>query len=167
MKKIISLLVLMLFVFTGIKAQQQKEFIIAESYPDLKSLELARSAFFSKKIYTPADNDPDKDYDFYMRRSKDMRTVGLITLGGGLVFAGIGLIYGLKDNPTDGDQSTFIFSSIAGGALGIASIPFMISAYSNRNKAKLVLSKQNTGFGLPSKVSRGITGITLAICIGK
>jgi hypothetical protein len=111
---------------------------------------------------------PDKDYDFYMRRSKNHRIVGWSTLIGGVVLSGIGLLianadYGYNDN----GSSTAGVLTVAGAVSGIVSIPFMIMASAYKRKAKLMVGNQKTGFGLPANVSQDITGITLQIPLGK
>lgn len=43
----------------------------------------------------------------------------------------------------------------------------MISATVNKQKAKLMLDNQKTGFGVPSNVGKNIPSVTMVIPIGK
>ncbi len=123
---------------------------------------------FSKNAYTAGKYGPDRDADFYLHRSKSQRTVGWVTLGGGLLLSGIGLLLINGDVTTsNSNESTAAVLFITGAASGIASIPFMIMASANRHKAKLLMAKQKTGFGAPPNAGKYITGITMTIPFGK
>ena len=126
----------------------------------------------TKKIFVPAAryivNDSTltvKDHTFYMQKSKNQRTVGLVLLGTGLLASGIGLLVATNSNSFD-QSETAAYCFVIGAATGIASIPFMVIAHVNRNRAKLSLSSQKTGFGIPFK-SGDMTGLTLSMNIGK
>ena len=154
MKKIILILGLIIVTQLQTKAQQEKQFIAAANYTTLKSM------------YSSGNNLPDKDYDYYMRKRKNNLTAGLVTLGAGVVFSGIGLLIGTKTNASFDDAATGAVITIIGAASGIASIPCMIMATVYKNKAKVQLSTQKTGFGVPPGVSKDIVGITFKIGIG-
>ncbi|MFM6925103.1 MAG: hypothetical protein ACKOU7_06340 [Ferruginibacter sp.] len=116
----------------------------------------------------PAYGKPDKDADFYNRRSKNYRIVGWSTLGGGIVLSGIGLLLANGDYATNNANSnTAGIVTLAGAVSGVVSIPFMIMASAYKHKAKAMLGSQKTGFGVPANVSKDIVGITFQIPLGK
>lgn len=168
MKKIILILVLIITIQLQTKAQQEKQFVVANYVTALNSSVLPWKNTNSKKLYNTAANDTDKDHDFYMRRSKTYRIAGWSTLGAGLLLSGIGLLVANGDYATNNANSnTAATLTIAGATSGIVSIPFMIMASAYKHKARLMVSNQKTGFGVPSNVSKDIAGITMSIAIGK
>lgn len=141
------------------KAQQENQFIAVNSSNTVKPVFL----------FSPDYSDPGKDYDYYMRKSKRSRNTGLILLGGGVLFSGVGALLSFGDNNKSYSESRVdagIAMLFTGAAAGIASIPFMAIALGRKNKAKAMMSSQKTGFGVPSNVSKDITGITFSISIG-
>jgi hypothetical protein len=105
-----------------------------------------------------------KDYAYYMQKSKNHRTTGLVLLGAGVLASGIGLL--LATNPNSYDQSeTAAVCFVIGFITGVTSIPFMATALGYRNKAKLMISTQKTGYGFPRKYGKDLTGLTLSIPI--
>ena len=167
MKKLISILVLIIATQLETKAQQVKLFIVTARYASLKPLAIPGDNTFSKKMDTSGNNLPVKNYDYYMRKRKSALTTGLVTLGVAVVFSGIGLLVANNKNISENDFETGALLLIAGVASGIASFPFLIMADVYKYKAKLHLSSQKTAFGVPSNVSKSITGITLSIPLGK
>ena len=155
MKKSILVLGLILSISIESKAQLQSQFIVATGYNTTKQVSLSATHY----------SGPEKDYDFYLRRSKNYRNVGWATLIGGVVLSGVGILLATGD--TYGASTTPVVFLIAGAASGIVSIPFMIMASVTGHKAKLMLTNQKTGFGVPPHVSKDITGITFQIPFGK
>lgn len=174
MKKIILILALIITAQLQTTAQQEKQFVVANYVTALNSSVLPWKNTNSKKLYNTSANGTDKDHDFYMRRSKTYRIVGWSTLGGGIVLSGIGILIAsnsesgvdIYGNVTNDNATTAAVITIAGAVSGIVSIPFMIMASVNKHKAKVMVSSQKTGFGVPSSVSKDITGITMSIPIG-
>ena len=154
MKKIILILGLIIVTQLETKAQQEKQFMAVGHY----------TSFNAK--YSPGNNLPEKDYAYYKQKRKDNLTAGLVTLGAGLALSGIGWISASNSTSIDTDVTAAILL-IAGAASGIASIPLMIMAGVYGHKAKLEFKNQKTGFGVPSKMRKNITGITMSIPIGK
>ncbi len=112
-------------------------------------------------------NAPEKDYDFYMKKARNHRTVGWATLVGGVVLSGVGLLLANADYATSSEQVDAAATlTVAGAVSGIVSIPFMVMGSVYRHKAKMMLSSQKTGFGVPVKPGN-ITGISVFIPIGK
>ena len=167
MKKIILILALIITAQLQTKAQQEKQFITVTHYSTSKAMALSQDNTFSKNMYSPGNNLPVKDYDYYMRKRKNNLTAGWVTLGAGVVLSGIGLLVSTSGNASFDDAATGGVITIIGAASGIASIPCMIMATVYKHKAKVQLSSQKTGFGVPSKVGKSITGITMSIPIGK
>ena len=135
-------------------AQHESQFTVTAYY------NTATPVLFSSPLYP----GPNKDYDFYMRRNKNYRNVGWATLIGGVLLSGVGIL--VASNQYYGSSTAGVLV-VAGAVSGIVSIPFMIMASVYKHKAKLMVSNQKTGFGLPSNMNKDITGITLQIPLGK
>ncbi len=166
MKKII-LAILLVIGFTNVtKAQQESS---GTRFSTVQTQALPQGNMFLKNSYSFFNNAPEKDHDFYMHRSKTQRTIGLVLLGGGVLISGVGALLAFDNaevyNQSRGNTGAALL--IVGAAAGIASIPFMILAHASHNKARAMVTTQPTGFGVPSKVSKNITGITMSIPIGK
>ena len=158
MKKSILMLSVIFLVNMELKAQQESQFIATGSFSS------ANAIFLNAPNYS----GPDKDADYYFRKSKNHRIVGWATLGGGIVLSGIGLLITNGDYATNNANSnTAGVLTVAGAVSGIVSIPFMIMASVYKHKAKAMVSSQKTGFGVPGNVSKDIVGITLQIPLGK
>lgn len=166
MKKIILILSVIFLISNESKAQQKKQEIASTSYTLHKGNTVIKDNLSFNLSNNPGYHGPAKDYDYYMRKKKNHLTAGLVTLGAGVVLSGIGLITASNSTSFDTDATAGILL-VAGAASGIASIPLMIMAHVYGHKAKLELSNQKTGFGVPPKVSKNITGITMTIPIGK
>ena len=165
MKKIILILSVIFLISNESKAQQEKQQIASAGY----NLHKSNTVIKNNLPFNFSDNTgyhgPAKDYDYYMRKRKNNLTAGLVTLGAGLVLSGIGLITSTNSKSFDNDATAGVLF-IAGAASGIASIPLMIMSGVYGHKAKLELSKQKTGFGVPRGGSKDIVGITFKIGIG-
>ncbi len=162
MKKLNLLAVAMLFIQLQTSAQQEKQSDVAFGYQTLKGnvVNLANSK------YESANYSDLKDYAYYLQKKKNNLTAGLVTLGAGLAFSGIGLITASNSSNIDSDVTAAVFL-IVGAASGIASIPLMVMANVYGHKAKISLSNQKTGFGLPSRADKNIAGLTISIPFGK
>jgi hypothetical protein len=158
MKKSILMLSMICFINMESKAQQENWFITANS------LIIANPVSLS----IPAYNTPNKDADYYFRKSKNNRAVGWATLGGGILLSGIGLLLANGDYATNNANSnTADVLTIAGAVSGIVSIPFMIMAGVYKHKAKVMVSSQKTGFGVPQNVDKNIMDVTISLPIGR
>lgn len=116
-------------------------------------------------LKTGFDDPITKDYDFYIQKSKNQRAAGWVLLGGGVLLSGVGLLIGANSSATFSQAETGVIIMGVGALAGLGSIPLMIMAHVNKNKAKLMLSNQKTGFGVPPNVSKDIRGITLSFPI--
>ncbi|HAO46577.1 MAG TPA: hypothetical protein DCQ97_06600 [Chitinophagaceae bacterium] len=109
-----------------------------------------------------------------MRKSRNQRTAGWCFVGAGAV----GLVVGLASFPKDGDilfpsaeeetkadRATTI--TVIGSALMLGSIPFFVLSNVNKRKARISVSSQSTGLGIPPGVSKYVTGVSLIIPVGK
>lgn len=159
MKKLILMLGVIFLINMESRAQLDSHFIAASDLTRSKQV-----SFFSATSPSPV-----KDYDFYMRRSKKMRTTGLVLLGSGVVLSGVGalLSFGNNDIANNSAGGVGAVLLIAGAASGITSIPFMSLALASHNKARALVDSKKTGYGVPSNVSKDIVGITLQIPLGK
>ena len=157
MKKSILMLSVIFLINMESKAQLQSQFIATNSLSNTKPVSLSQSY-----------SGPDKDADYYFRKSKNHRIVGWATLSAGIILSGIGLLSANGDYASsDGGSSTAGVLTVVGAVSGIVSIPFMVMASVYKHKAKAMLSSQKTGFGVPGNVSKDIVGITLQIPLGK
>jgi hypothetical protein len=165
MKKFILISGVLIFTLLQAKAQQGKQEIASTSNTLYKGNTVIKDNLSLNFSTYTGYQVPDKDYDYYMRKKKNNLTAGLVTLGSGLLLSGIGLITATNSTSFDTDMTAGILL-IAGAASGIASIPLMIMSHVYGHKAKLELSNQKTGFGVPPNVSKDIVGITCKIAIG-
>lgn len=111
------------------------------------------------------------DYNLYKKRARTHRTIGLSLLGAGVVLGATGIIVasaddsdantGFGERNDDAAATLFLFSA----ATGVASIPFMILAHANNHKARAIL--KNQGAYIPGKGTVPVSGVTVAIQIGK
>lgn len=167
MKKLI-VIVLFCSGFTIVKAQQNNILQTKDAYPDQlnKSFVQSKTLLIGDNPFN--ENGPDKDYNYYNRKSRNQRITGLSLLGGGLVLSGIGVLLVTSSsqnyNNSGKDYTAVVLFGI-GAAAGLASIPFMIMAHSSKNKARATLSTQK--IFIPGKADKYITGLTVSIPIGK
>lgn len=167
MKKLFFFLGLILLNTGNLHAQQQSQPItlVAKSFISFKKLNDIN--MIEGKNYLTMNYGPDKDPEFYKRRSKNYRIVGWSTLGAGIVLSGIGILLASGDYATNNANSnTAGVLTVAGAASGVVSIPFMIMASVYKHKAKAMVENQKTGFGMPPNVGSYITGITVTIPLG-
>lgn len=181
MKKLI--LVALLFVsFRSVTNAQQVNIGLLQNETAATEMPVSKiilnSSYFSfEKNALPATPDPDPAYDkaYYLKKSRNNRIASLCLAGGGLVIAGIGALTFPKnydpiwendsDTESKADASTALI--VIGCAAMLSSIPFTVMASVNKRKANVMVSGQKTGFGTPPNVGKHITGITMAISIGK
>lgn len=109
----------------------------------------------------------------YLQKSRNQRTAGWCFVGAGAIGLAIGLasfpkgdiLFPSDEDAAKADRATTI--TIIGSALLIGSTPFFILSNVNKRKARLSISSNNTGFGVPPGVGKTITGISLSMPIGK
>ena len=164
MKKLILIAFLIAAVYINAKAQHKTgpADFAGTNYSKNKTLTTMVSSSIAVTSF-----GPDKNYDFYMHRSKNERIVGWSTLGGGLLLGAAGILAASSEKTYNNGKNYLpgvLF--VASAASGLVSIPFMVLASVNKNKAKALLSSQKTGFGVPKSVSNSIVGITLTIQLG-
>jgi len=170
MKKCILIAGVMFFTMLQAKAQQEKQFIATGNPATIKITTLPGDNLFGKNIYTSGYGGPTKDYDYYNRTSRTLRITGLSLLGAGLILGGAGIIVASSKHTNDYNaevraERTNRTLFVSSAAAGIASIPLMVMASVYKHKAKLMISNQKTGFGVPSNMSRDITGISLVFAL--
>ncbi len=94
------------------------------------------------------NSSPQVSYDYYMLKQKQNKTAAWIFLGGGVAVTVVGAAIGsnaAEKNPLgtlslrDEGAKAGILLIVIGGASTLASIPFFISAGSNKRKAMLAL----------------------------
>jgi len=169
MKKIILALTCVAAIGMTTKAQQTEPSKTIGNYTAARTFLLVPTTTVLENKLTSASNGYDKDYNFYNRRSRNMRIAGLSLLGGGLVLGVSALLVSGNDYSTysDSRDRTITTLFVLSAATGIASIPFMVLAHVNKSKARLAMKNQPTGFGVPANVHKNITGLTMSIPIGK
>ena len=167
MKRII--LISFILLYAGISSNAQ---FTSGNHLVAKTNFVSPGSFFSAGKYNsvPAENNKAD----YLKKSRDLKTAGWCFVGAGAVGLAIGLasfpknadiIFTSEEDQAKADRATTI--TIIGSALMIGSLPFFIIANANKKKAKLAVGSQRTGFGVPATVSKGITGVSVMIPIGK
>lgn len=157
MKKTIHIAGLFLAIQFTVKAQSN--FVIARV--DKTSL-TAKTNF----LYN-ASTSIVKDQAYYLQKSKNQQTAGLVLLGAGVFISGIGLLVATNQNASFDQAATGVIIMGIGAVSGIVSIPLMIMSHVNKVKAKLMLSTQKTGYGFPHQYGKDLTGLTLSFPIGR
>jgi len=88
---------------------------------------------------TPGGNAVNKEY--YMKKSKNQKTIAWIMAGGGVALAVAGFVVGTVDAVDDGlsgsdnNNAAGTIMLVAGTASALGSIPLFISASKNKKKA--------------------------------
>lgn len=115
-----------------------------------------------QKIDTSVRRSPQVLHDMYLQKYKANKTVGWLLLGSGIgmmigsvainlshgILGGGSLLANLNGSPTttssnsNNNGSRGVWLAYAGGAATLASIPFFISAGSNKTKAGLALKEE-------------------------
>jgi hypothetical protein len=137
MKQIVTLLILILFSMQLVSAQ---------------------------KTDTSSLRSPQASYDFYMRKHKTNHIIGWSCLGGGtaMLIGGIAIKVnnGFLSNNSQGQWLTYL-----GLATTVASIPFFISAGTNKLKARLSLKAQSISIGnyTPDKLRYATVAFTISL----
>lgn len=161
MKKII-LFILVAFNCHELAAQFKSVNEIPAGNSDVSSITIMPSV--NSNLLRPATG---KDHAYYQEKSRKQRTAGLVLLGSGVLLSGVGLIISTRNDASFDQTETGITVMGVGAAAGIASIPFMILAHVNRNKARVMLSSQKTSAGIPYKYGKGLASVTVSIPLGK
>ncbi|MBL0182795.1 MAG: hypothetical protein IPP96_11085 [Chitinophagaceae bacterium] len=166
MKKIITVALIILLPGWGVNAQ-----INANKQPVVKTDLISPVNLFENGKYNnaPVNDEPVN----YLQKSRNQKIAGWCFVGAGAVGLAIGLasfpkgdlLFPSDEDASKADRATTI--TIIGSALLIGSTPFFILSNVNKRKARLSVSSNKTGFGVPSKVNKNITGITMSIPIGK
>ena len=93
------------------------------------------------------DQKSQELHDMYMQKHKTNKTVGWISLGSGVALIGIGAVVYSNDftlNESNPNTASGILLGVGAGA-ALVSIPFFISAGSNKRKANLALKEGTLG----------------------
>ena len=168
MKKITPLMVLAAATFLNTKAQNHLMTDAGYISAPAANIDYSKKTFTASTNHIPSDSTGTvKDHAYYIQKSKNQRTAGLVLLGAGLVASGFGLLIGTGNNASFDDTQTGVTIMGIGALSGIVSIPLMIMAHANRNKARLLLSSQKTGIGIPLKYGKELTGFTVSIPLGR
>jgi hypothetical protein len=113
----------------------------------------------------------------YLLKAKNQKTAAWVCLGGGIALVTTGAILSASKvavdyvnifTTTEAKTSNYTGETIlvlAGVSGMVASIPLFIASGNNKQKAKLMLTLQETARGLPSIVSKNVTGLTLSISL--
>lgn len=169
MKKIIFTLATFFTCCTVASAQQATLAGAVNSKLDNNSIRFATNG---QRFSLPAPDD-DRGYDFYKKRARTQRIIGLSLLGVGLISGGIGLLEATKEvdytdyAASDRADRAAVTAFVISGVTGIASIPFMVLAHASNHKAKVMLKSQKTGLGVPANVSKDYAALSITIPIGK
>ena len=111
-------------------------------------------------INSDSSDEPIKDHAFYIHKNKSQKILGFVLLGGGATL----LAVAAKGNTSLDGLGALV---VVGALTTLSSIPLFISSAKNKRRSVFAMTKQKTAFGIPGKVSKNITGITMSIPIGK
>ncbi len=153
----------------------QNETVVTEI--PVSKINLNSSDFsFKKNAFQPTP-DPEIVHDkaYYLKKSRDNRIASICLAGGGLIIGGIGALsfpknYDLlfENSSEKESQADFSIALIAIGCTAmLTSIPCTIMSSVYKRKAKLMVTSQKTGFGVPQNVDKNIMGVTMSLPIGK
>ncbi|MCH7783916.1 MAG: hypothetical protein IIB06_00660 [Bacteroidetes bacterium] len=119
-----------------------------------------------QEIDNSFNKTPQQMYDMFMRKNKTNKILGYIFLGSGVAIIAIGATITASTNIINssfnvendsGAEALFI----VGGGVALASIPFFISAGSNKRKAILALKSGTVEFGTFDKTNHLSVSITI------
>jgi len=171
MKRFLTAVLALTLASGAAKAQQPENPGLAAAGNNGISIQTHVVPLSTTSLLAMANNPAGPEYDRYKKRARTHRTIGLSLLGAGVVLGVTGILVASAD---DGDANTgfgernddaaatlFLFSA----GTGIASIPFMILASANSRKAKALLKNEQAY--LPGRGTVPVTGVTVAIQIGK
>lgn len=108
-----------------------------------------------------------KDQAYYLKKSKNQKTTAWVFLSGGVVLMGTGLLVGNRQSSTFDDAATGVIIGGIGFLSALGSIPFFVASGATKKKARLAVSSQSSGIGIPLRIREAITGITLSLPLGK
>jgi len=101
----------------------------------------------AQEIDNSFNKTPQEMHDMFMHKSKTKKTVAWITLGTGLTLFGTGLAISSGKEYGVGEIDVASVIVVVGTAAAIVSVPFFISAGSNKRKAILALKGETVSFG--------------------
>jgi hypothetical protein len=118
----------------------------------------------------------EKDQNYYLQKSKNLKTTGWIVFAGGLTIAAVGGLIQLHDWQVwknDTESWDFVpdfrgaYTAVAGGCVAVLSTPFFIFSGVNKKKAAFVsLSQQQIPLHLQNKLKqKWVPALTLAVNI--
>ena len=126
-----------------------------------------------QEIDNSFNKTPQQMYDMFMRKNKTNKILGYIFLGSGVAIIAIGATITASTNIINSSfnvvNSSFNVENdsgaeaffIVGGGVALASIPFFISAGSNKRKAILALKSGTVEFGTFDKTNHLSVSITI------
>ena len=115
----------------------------------------------AQEIDNSFNKTPQEMHDMFMQKHKSKTTAGWITLGSGLVIAGVGFAIIDYDNGLDMGSIIGAGLVVIGGASTLVSVPLFISAGSNKRKAKLALKSEKVSVGMIDKTNKWSLSITI------
>jgi hypothetical protein len=111
---------------------------------------------------SPIPNSNLEQYKFFMKKRNTDNTIGWVCLsvgfGMGIIGVGEAIDYGLLSKSRKGEGLW-----IAGDVLALASIPFFITAHTNKKKASLALKGENVTLGNRILYKTSYTAMSLTI----
>lgn len=153
----------------------QNETVVSEI--PVSKISLNSNDFSFKKNALQLIPDPEIVHDkaYYLKKSRDNRIASICLAGGGLIIGGIGALSFPKDydiifeNSSEKEsQADFSIALVViGSAALLTSIPFTVMSSVYKRKARLMVTSQKTGFGVPQNVDKNIMGVTMSFPIGK
>ena len=114
-----------------------------------------------QEIDNSSNKTPQEMHDMFMKKHKTNKLVGWIMVGSGVVMIVSGIGINLSEGWGEGNQNKGLGLSYLGGAITLTSIPFFISAGSNKRKARLALKGGTVGIGMFDKTNHLSVSITI------
>lgn len=113
---------------------------------------LSARLVFAQRVDTSTNKARQTTYDLYMHKRKVQNTNGTVLLGSGFIMMAVGLAR-IANGSTGSfitgvhvPQDGVVFLAAGTGAM-LISVPFFISAGSNKRKARLSLKTNSVAFG--------------------
>lgn len=119
-----------------------------------------------QKNNTSMSTSPQALHDMYMQKRKTNNTVGWIMLGSGIGMTTGGIAINLSGGIFN-NNSKGLWLFYLGRATTLASIPFFISAGSNKRKAKLALKGESVTIGNKTLYKSNYTTLAFTIQLGQ
>ena len=177
MKKLFSLLTFLTMTVSFLNAQGINELSSYKLQSNISTV--SKNSMSLLTLTAPSFSSQNNISNInYGKKSRNQKTAAWVLLGGGFAMVTTGILLAATKVTTDFISVFFLEPQssnytgeniliIAGSASMLSSIPLFVASAKNKRRAMLEIKDQKTAFGLPIATGKNITGLTLAIPIGK